>query len=314
MKIALTGVLGKPSTRLSSHNAGYTFYILSRLKKYFKTTHIDVIDMNEAEGYDILILTEGLNYREGVFNLFGGISNGLVSNLQLLNTYLGNLYSFGSETIDYTPLVEKRISHLSFSMPEITKITEDDIDSENVILGDSHSLSVYQKGYALYRHDGKTMNGFLNAGLSSFFLNKGINVFRFYAGNIDVRHHLYRLYADDYQKEVDRMVTELEYQLLTINAKTIQVVQLLPIETEERKLPKTGYFEGQPFYGTVEKRRLIRDYFCTQLHMMCLMNDFDFLIWPDMLNSLGELDVAFMEARQSVHLAPHSYMFKQSFI
>lgn len=314
MKIALSGILGKPSTRLSSHNAGYTFYVLSRLEQFFNQK-VDVIDISESEEYDILVLTEGLNYREGVFNLFGGISDGLIANLQHLNNYLGALYSFGNETIDYTPLVEKRISNLAFSMPYCIKLTEEDITSDCVILGDSHSLSVYEKGYALYRNDGKTLNGFLKEGISSFIPNRKLKVFRFYAGNIDVRHHILRLFNIwNYEQEVIRLVIELESQLQKINADKIQVVELLPIENSERKLPKTGYFEGKPFYGTVEERQQVVEFFNAQLDMMCMMNGFTFLDWPDMTNLLGELDVAYMEARQSVHLAPSSYRYKETFI
>lgn len=317
MKIGLTGVLGKPSTRLSSHNAGYTFYAKSRLEEYFKN-EVEVIEMTEAEDFDIIVLTEGVNFREGSYNLFGGVSEKLVENLEILHSFLGKVYSFGIETIDYSTLVEKRIPELVFVMPETTKISESDFINSKFILGDSHSLSVYEKGFGLSRNDGKTLHGFLSEGIENFIPEGEIEVFRMYAGNIDVRHHLCRLFTEDEVfKAVDKMLENLEAQLsdLTLDrVNSVELVELLPIENESRKLPKTGYFEGKPFHGDWAIRNAVRNHFIDKLEMICNRNNFKLLKWPNMTDILGELDFDYMEARQSVHLAPKSYMFKETFI
>lgn len=317
MKIGLTGVLGKPSTRLSSHNAGYTFYAKSRLEEFFKS-EVEVIEMSEAEDFDAIVLTEGVNFREGSYNLFGGVSDKLIENLKCLHSFLGKVYSFGPETIDYTGLVQKRISELVFTMPETIKITEDDFINSKFIIGDSHSLSVYEKGFGLSRNDGKTLHGFLTEGIESFIPEGEIEIFRMYAGNIDVRHHLCRLFTEDEVFEaVDKMIGNLEAQLSDLmldRVNSIELVELLPIENESRKLPKTGYFEGKPFHGDWAIRNAVRNYFNDKLEMICDRNNFKLLKWPDMTDLLGELDFGYMEARQSVHLAPKSYMFKETFI
>lgn len=317
MKIGLTGVLGKPSTRLSSHNAGHTFYAKSRLEEFFKS-EVEVIEISEAEDFDAIVLTEGVNFREGSYNLFGGVSDKLIENLKFLHSFLGKVYSFGPETIDYTGLVKKRISELVFTMPETIKITENDFNNSKFILGDSHSLSVYEKGFGLSRNDGKTLHGFLTEGIEYFIPKGEIEIFRMYAGNIDVRHHLCRLFTEDEVFEaVDKMLLNLEAQLSDLmldRVNSIELVELLPIENESRKLPKTGYFEGKPFHGDWAIRNAVRNHFNDKLEMVCDRNNFKLLKWPDMTNLLGELDFSYMEARQSVHLAPKRYMFKETFI
>lgn len=317
MKIGLTGILSKPSTRLSSHNAGNTFYVKSKIEEKFGL-QVDIVDMEESEDFDTIVLTEGVNFRKGIFNLFGGVSEGLISRLRALDRFTGDLYSFGPEDIDYTPLVEKRIPDLEFKMPRITKLTENDFDCSRFILGDSHSLSVYEKGYALSRNDGKTLHGFLRDGIAKYLPTVDLDVFRFYAGNIDIRHHLCRLYSEGQEfKAIDSMIDDLENQLsdLTLEGvNSIEIVELLPIENESRKLPKTGYFEGKPFHGSWYLRDRAKNYFNLKLLEMCERNGFNFLKWPDMTNEYGELDFKYMEARQSVHIAPKYYMFKNTFI
>lgn len=317
MKIGLTGVLGKPSTRLSSHNAGYTFYAKSRLEEFFKS-EVEVIEMSEAEDFDAIVLTEGVNFREGSYNLFGGVSDKLIENLKFLHSFLGKVYSFGPETIDYTGLVQKRISELVFTMPETIKISEDDFINSKFIIGDSHSLSVYEKGFGLSRNDGKTLHGFLTDGLSHYLPQEELDILRLYAGNIDIRHHICRLFSEGQEfKAVDRMVEDLENQLsdLTLEGvNSVEIVELLPIENESRKLPKTGYFEDKPFHGSWYLRDRAKNYFNHKLSEMCERNGFKFLKWPDMSNEFGELDFRFMEARQSVHISPKNYMFKDTFI
>lgn len=315
MKIGLTGVLGKPSTRLSSHNGGYTHYTISRLEQFFGNV-IEVIELEDSKNYDIIVLSEGLNFREGIFNLFGGVSEKLMANLEYLNDFPGDVYSFGPETIDYTKLVESRKIPVIFTMPEVFKIDETDYTEDKLILGDSHSLSVYERGWKLSRNDGKTLHGFLETGISSF-LDDSTKSLRFYAGNIDVRHHIIRHFGKNESSidaGIDMMVSRLGDQLLDLKLDNVEIVELLPIETEARKIPKTGYFEGTPFFGSWEQRNQARTLFNYHLKSMCLSYGFTFLEWPDMTNILGELDTKYMEARQSVHLAPNYYMFKDTFI
>lgn len=314
MRIGLTGVLGKPSTRLSSHNGGYTYYILSRLEQFFGTA-AEVIEMEDCFNYDIIVLTEGLNFREGVFNLFGGVTEKLISNLEWLNSYSGDVYSFGPETIDYTNLVKSRRIPTIFTMPEVFKIDEIDFHEDKLILGDSHSLSVYERGWKLSRNDGKTMNGFINERLENYVDVDRINHLRFYSGNIDIRHHICRLYKPQQRETmIDMQVSAIGEQLLDLKLESVEVVELLPIEHIGRKIPKTGFYDGKPYWGSWQERNDARHIMNYYLKDMCISYGFTFLEWPDMTNIIGELDEAYMESRQSVHLAPKSYMFKDTFI
>lgn len=330
INIGLTGVLGNPSTSLSSHNAGYTYYIKSRLRQLHPNCNIEILDLRHIEHFaecDLVYLTEGLNFREGVFNLFGGVSSDLETRLRNLCTL--DLYheirSFGPETIDYTPLVHKRLNGVvlgeSWYMPNVKKIVdgEGDLKSTDLVLGDSHSLSVYYERAVLSRNDGKTLYSFLKDGIENY-VPRHIENLTFYAGNIDVRHHICRIYEDelDAAEEAHLLAVRLIDALLetkhSLDLKNISVVKLLPIESEDRKIPKTGWYENKPFSGSWLNRSMVRNVFNEALETYGKSSGLEILSFEGFENEKGELDQSFMEARQSVHIAPRHYMFGDSFI
>lgn len=330
INIGLTGVLAKPSTSLSSHNAGYTFYIMSRLRALHPGANIEIFDLKDLSfmnTFDIVYLTEGLNFREGVFNLFGGVSADLER--RLLNLCSLSLFStirtFGPETIDYTPLVHKRLNGKvlgeSWYMPNVKKIVdgEEGLKSTDLVLGDSHSLSVYYESAMLSRNDGKTLYSFLKDGIRNYVPDYVENL-TFYAGNIDVRHHICRIYEDelDAAEEAHLLAIRLIDALLEIkyalDLKSISAVKLLPIESEDRKIPKTGWYENKPFSGSWLNRSMVRSVFNEALETHGKSSGLEILSFEGFENEKGELDQKFMEARQSVHIAPKYYMFGDSFI
>lgn len=148
-----------------------------------------------------------------------------------------------------------------------------------VVLGDSHALGWYRRdGALMMRNDGQTLFGALELGLDNLFLqhfgikgldSKNIMGKRLLAetkdltlvlGNIDVRHHLLRHHERPAKAAKDPMFDEFSFQVhKTLRGKLakgakITVVLPLPIEPETRRIPKTGWYKGTPFFGPREKR------------------------------------------------------------
>lgn len=306
MRIAMTGVVNKLSTSLSSHNAGWTYATKSCLETYFNQ-EVDILkDYTKYNDYDVLVINEGVNYRENVFNFFGGVQEDQVLALESFSGYQGELYCVNTP-VDYNILLTKRKElqdlDITFRIPKVIDITQ---VSDKLVLGDSHSVSVYNPGYGISRNDGKTLHGFLKIGIKNFIPDT-INHLIFYAGNIDVRFHFCRFGHENMLSKL----YELEKQLLDLNLESITLVKLIPIEDESRKLPKTGLYKGEKFFGTREERSLKVKLYNQVLETICHKNGWNILSWPFDYENFSFDD---MEARQSVHLRPSSYMFKNKFI
>jgi hypothetical protein len=314
MKVGLVGILQNPSVRMSSHNAGWTHVYLSMLQ----AKHDDVEVINDScnwNEYDVIYINEGVNFKEGVWNLFGGVSDKLIKKLAQLNNFKGSIFFWGDFTPNYNELIEKRkiSNHLlgdNYNIPSLKINVLPSINNSNkLVLGDSHTISVYNSGYDIKRMDGKTLNGILKEGLINH-IKPHQNLIRLYAGNIDVRHHICRLYKEDERTlQCDRLISELEIKALESSNISFEIVKLLPIENETRKIPKTGYYDNKPFWGSWRERTDISRYINNELHKMCLRLRIELLEWNSLTNNDQELDFKNMEAKQSVHLAPSSYMF-----
>lgn len=307
MKIGMIGIVNNLSTRLSSHNAGWTFVSRSALETYFNQRVEILGSSTNYSDYDVLVINEGVNYRENVFNFFGGVQESQIISLVQFSEFKGKVYCVNTP-VDYNLLLTKRkeLKHLDicFKDPEVIDLSK---VSSNLVLGDSHSLSAYQKGYAISRNDGKTLHGFLKVGIKNY-IPEGVDTLVFYAGNIDIRFHLHKFGKDG----IDKLINELEKQLQDLDLKSVTLVELIPIEDESRKLPGTGLYKGQPFYGSKELRTELVKYFNSKLRYMsatyvnfkCLSWDFDY----------NNFSFDCMEAKQSVHIRPSHYLNIKDFI
>jgi len=188
-----------------------------------------------------------------------------------------------------------------------------------LVFGDSHSLSAWNEEAALCRNDGQTLNGAINTGFDQWIERfDGIKTLRTYFGNIDIRHHVCRLYSGEetqlvaIKELVKRYFHELERVKLKYGLEQIEIVAALPIENTSRKLPKTGYYKGQPYWGTWDERMMISLEFNRICRSICdRLTGYTFVEWPnEFVNSRGELDFAFMERPQSVHISPEHYMWR----
>lgn len=307
-KIAMVGVISNPVKSLNSHNGGWTYVCKSILEEKYNTK-IDFINENDDWNiYDSLIINEGVNYKSGVYNFFGGVSDKTITKLLKLNNFKGDLFSI-NEKVDYNDMCQKRkelieFRNINFKIPNVLML---DKLSTNLVLGDSHSLSVFKTGYSVSRNDGKTLHGFLKEGIKSY-VNDNITKLVFYAGNIDIRFHVCRYGIES----IDEMILELESQLNSLNIDDISLVELLPIENESRKIPGTGKYNGSNFNGNREQRLEMVMHFNAMLNLVAEKNNWKVLKWN--FDYQEELSFDKMEAKQSVHLRPTSYMFANDFI
>tara|TARA_R110002096_G_C14576420_1_gene720963 strand:+ start:777 stop:1736 length:960 start_codon:yes stop_codon:yes gene_type:complete len=311
MKVAIAGVIGNPPMSSFSHNAGWTKTLKNIVEDYCGTEVYVITEKDNWNDYDQILLIEGVNFK-GSFNFFGGVQQKQIDRLKKLHEYRGSIRSLSGK-LDYNIPMQKRKElkdyDFVFDIPKEINILD---LSNKLVLGDSHSISVHKKGYTISRNDGKTLRGFLNKGIKSY-IPLNIKDLIFYAGNIDIRFHMFNPNRKgEYKQLCEELVNRLESQLIELNLEKITCVKLIPIEDESRKLPNTGKLDGSNFYGSREDRLKAVLYFNHLLSRMCASNGFGLLEWAFDY----ELPLSFedMEARQSVHLRPSSYMHSDKLI
>lgn len=131
MKTGIIGILNNPATSLNSHSAGMVNIVCKLFDAQVET------DYNRWNEYDRLIIYHGVNFKEGQFNIMGGINQEIINRCDCL-LRVNNLYSLdGFQLNDFS---KKR--KLSFTeVDNIKSITLP--EKENLVIGDSHSISVW---------------------------------------------------------------------------------------------------------------------------------------------------------------------------
>lgn len=306
MKIAIHSPNGTLTAKEGSHR---TAWALMRADQISRDGHdVDVIYTKDEsktnwEQYDKIYCYLGMEW-SGAINLFGGASDENREKFDRLIGFGDKLEWLDERPVGLGDLIAKRwpnfpkdvLNARAASAPVHTQK-----DSSYIILGDSHSLNWYIPGASVLRHDGKTLFGALESGLSSFLKHTPEKLCVCF-GNIDIRHHLLRR-EDSVDAMLDLLI-KLESQLLKFPGTEIEVVQPLPIENESRKLPQTGFYKGTPFYGTWKERTYLRTLFSIALNALCIKHNWKYLEYPDYFtNSEGELDFEVMEKPGSVHIS-----------
>ena len=283
--------------------------------------------IKDYEPYDFVFVYHGSEF-QGSLNLFGGVDNpSLAENITALsNVSLRKIFSLGQEYPDYTPMFKERLEKKpseywndvdwkGLSGPAtFPKFEAFPKAWENLIIGDSHTTSLYRPGYVVNPIPFKTLHGSLKMGFDDIidsYQNNFKNI-GFYFGNIDIRHHICRQdigisfaaielaerYIDGMKKVKDKYGVDID------------VYEALPIENESRKVPKTGWYDGTAFYGTWQERNSARNHFNRHLKIRCENMGFKFIEWTDyLINTDNELDFKFMEKPQSVHLSREFYPY-----
>lgn len=287
MKTGIIGILNNPATSLNSHSAGMVHIISELFNADVLTEKDDWLVYNE------LIIYHGVNFRPGSFNIIGGINQDVLSRVKKLTEYKGKVYSLdGFQLKDFS--IKRKLNLYDEYPPfDVINIPERD----NLVIGDSHSISVWPNNeYTISRNDGKTLHGFLK-------INQDLSMYKhiiFYFGNIDLRFHLAR------QNNPVKATKELFLKYCEYASRyNSTITHLLPIEDESRKIPKSGQYKGQNFFGSIELRKELR----FVANKIMLESKIPILEWPnEFLDSKGNLSFDIMEPKQSVHIKPKFYL------
>lgn len=256
----------------------------------------------------------------------------LAEKAEMIASFQGDLYSLDIPCPDYGSRLKTRVrphSTSRYKNLDFDKISEvcskaktlkqSDLNKDGLVLGDSHSLSAWRTNASLCRNDGQTLNGAINSGFDSWISSYSKNDLRFlrtYFGNIDIRHHICRLASTKTEQKsltkslVKRYFEELVKVQKKFSIENIEVVSALPIENESRKLPKTGYYKGQPFWGSWQERNYVHEKFNQYCGTLCESLNFKLISWPSKFyNQDKELGFEFMEKPRSVHITPRHYLW-----
>lgn len=285
--IGIVGILNNPATSLNSHSAGMV-HIVSKLFE------ADILtEQDNWSNYEKIIVYHGVNFKPGSYNIIGGINPSVLQRAEKLNNFKGLKY-----TLDGFQLKEFSIKRKLNKYDSVIDMPCIELPKKNsLVIGDSHSISVWpNENYSISRNDGKTLHGFLKTEVDL----KAYEHVILYFGNIDLRFHLARqANPHDATKELFNRYCEYASKY---NA---SITQLLPIEDESRKIPKSGQYKGQNYFGSIGLRKELR----LIANEIMYKSKLDFIEWPSwFLNEHGNLSFDIMELKQSVHIRPEFYI------
>ncbi len=308
MKAAVVGMLNNVGSSQSHHGGGYYHVMMNILKSEHPGELQFNPDPSTWNEYERLYILEGVNYQENVFNFIGGPQPEHRAKLEAMANYKGLCIAV-NVPIDLN-VFNKRFG-IDHEFPTINTIDFAKLHgntTRKLVRGDSHSLSVWRPGFGLDRTDGKTLHGFLKDADSLVEeWNSKYDEVVLYLGNIDIRFHLMR------QENPKAAVGDLFRRYIEFAKKlnNATLVNLLPVEHESRKLPGTGLYLKQPYFGTRQERADLRD----TANRIMNNSGLKTLQWPDeWIDEDGMKMFEYMEPKQSVHLKPKYYMFADQFI
>lgn len=336
------GVIVSPiqnhANRIYSHRTGWA-------RMWAECLDCDLVYSGDWSEQDEVYLEHGMEFNEDSkgLNYFLGDSKSwdkLAKRGKMIERFNGRyLFSLDIECPDYGERLKSRLcakssnafkrldfDRISRVCKNAIKLDQEDLIRNGLVLGDSHALSAWRTDAFLCRLDGQTLYSAARDGFRQWVkpfsqyragYYRQLHFVRFYFGNIDMRHHVCRIYNKEserfeYIKDLIESymdaVSEIQKEYLVTD---IEIVGTLPIENESRLLPKTGYYKGQPFWGSQLERKAASIYFNDMLSNACSERSFHFIGWPSyFLNDEGELDFSYMEKPRSVHISPEHYLWK----
>lgn len=316
MKVLTNPISNVPQLK-NSHVLGWSLVWASQL---------DAIIDHKCHRYvssaSTLYIEHGVNFG-GTLNLFGGATVEIFDRIERVINH-PNVISLDFDMPDWGDQLKKRIG----APTTCAQITEDWCDKvsariktipslkqeqlltvnpklDGVSVGDSHTPAFSRMNDIVLRENGKTLYGSLKRGLKSEF--RGLSPFgqvTFCYGSIDVRHHILR----HTNFNLDEMLDEYVKQARAIQDEykcDISFAAPVPVEYEGRKLPKTGYFKGTPFFGSRKERLELTYRFIEGLKKRGVNVVHPPMDWYEMDGE--KYAKTYMENSSSVHISPEYY-------
>jgi hypothetical protein len=316
-KIAIDDVVTTYSSKKASHKSAWAYLLAAQLKSI--GIDAEVLDKSsDIHQYDVWLVALPMEF-QGSYNLFGGATDEPAKRIQRLLDFQGDVFCINREMPDVGAFAQSRMKSCSplWSNLDIDALTEKckriqtvniTIKSDTFVLGDSHSVSVWQPGSNISRNDGKTLFGIMREGMQSY-IPEGTKHLITYFGNIDIRHHLCR--QEKPVVATKKLVKDYFEHLKSLNIEKVSIVKLLPIEFEGRRIPKTGYYKGTPFIGSQRERTQLMQIFNEELENLKTIYNMNVIEWPSDWYSTDPKYFAdtYMEKPGSVHLSRAYYQY-----
>lgn len=310
MKV-ITNPISNIPVNAKSHTLGWSQLWRDQLGAY-----IDNKCTPNVRKADTVYIDHGANF-SGTLNLFGGATKEVYDKLNIIAS-CKNVISLDWDMPDYGAMLKKRLNAkttykgitenwcnlLSQRFKNAKSLKQQELDLNNVIVGDSHTLSFSDRSDIVFRNDGKTLYGALQAGLSSLIRTDNICYDRisFCLGSIDIRHHLLR-----HELNIESLIDSYYQQAMKYSSDKTDIwfCAPVPVEFEGRRIPKSGFFKKEPFYGSCEQRKKVTEMFISELYKHT-----DNVIQPPSewynMNPQKYAET-YMEYGGSFHLAPPFY-------
>ncbi len=255
-KYALVSMMGNVGSTTNSQGGGYGLIATKMVKDFFRDDQVDVnVSPETWNEYDALFVCEGVNFVPGSFNVPGGPQPLHYEKMKAMGNYKG-IVKFINNQFDFEGF-NKRLKIEDVNFPSgnfIDLFNWSGNKTRKCVVGDSHALSVWRPTYGLNFTPGRTLHGFLKRNTPEL-MNEVFDEVVLYFGNIDLRFHLMR------QENPAAATGDLfrRYIEFASQLNNVTLVNLLPVEHESRKIPGTGLYKKQPFFGTRQERQRLRD-------------------------------------------------------
>jgi len=300
----ITGTFSKIPRKKNSHGYGWARTWAENLNTSINHDNVKV---------EKLYLDHGVNFG-GSINLFGGFNDKLKESID--NFLLADeVYSLDIDMPEYGNMLAKRkdvldkdwCARVQAKCNAAKTLLSTDLDTDWLTIGDSHTAAFAPEGSMVIKTDGLTLNGLIKSNFQYIHDHmakcNNLQGITLVFGNIDLRHHLCRLAIDprdmwiDLKRFGDSLPIPVEYAVPW------------PIEFEGRKLPKTGWYKGQPFAGTRYERVMMLDRIEETMDMVGMNK----IMYPEEWKCMDPETYAKekMENMSSVHISPECYRRKQ---
>lgn len=326
-RIGITNLLSNITTREGSHKGGWARLLKCQL---VNLGHQDVKILDNKDSlsdFDVIIFDLGAEF-SGALNMFGGLDDKVFKRLTQILEFKGRLFSWKHKLPDINVLESRRtnastceafkstptsfLGDISRTL-ETCQTFDHAFRTERLLLGDSHTPSVWTPDLMIERRDGRTLKGMVeNDTLQKYyqaFINAGVKLshIHVHCSSIDIRHHLGR--ELDPEQATINLADQFINKLMNIGDVFITVNHTMGIEDESRELPKTGYFKGTPYYGSWELRNRLRTIFNTMMDRIVYVDHEaeSFKLPSYFFDSYGKLQFEVMERPGSVHISPEHY-------